>query len=90
MICAYYSALKKRWRIAVRQFALFTVSDFLETAELGIERHEPYDPGVLAERTEGSSILVEVPSLIRVCFLVERFCFLLHTRGANLKCALHA
>lgn len=53
------------WSIAVQEFDMFTVASFLEAAEFGIERHEKYDPGVSAERTEGLRILLEILARIR-------------------------
>lgn len=48
-------------RIAVQEFALFTVAAFLEVVEVDIEINETYYPGVSAERTEGRGILFEIP-----------------------------
>lgn len=63
---------------------------FLEVAEFGIQQHDTYDPGVFVERTDGRGILVKIMERIGACFTSERFCLLLHTRGANVEGSLHA
>lgn len=45
--------MKTILRIAVQEFALFTVQYFLKAAEFGIKKHENYGLGVFVERTEG-------------------------------------
>lgn len=62
------TAMKNIWRIAVQQFALFMVDYFAEAAEFYTRRHETYDPGVSAERTEGRVILLDVPARIQECW----------------------
>lgn len=47
-------------QIAVQEFELYTVEAFLEAAELGVERHETYDTGILTDPEEGRCILMEV------------------------------
>lgn len=76
-------AMNTIWKIAVQQVALFTVLSFLEVAEIGKKRHETHDLEVLAERTEGLGILLEIPARISVYFFVYRFCRLLYTLGVN-------
>lgn len=76
--------------ILVLEFSLFTVVEFLEAAEFGIEIHKTYDPGVSLERRKSGGVLLEIPVLIRACFSVERLCRLLHTCGANVECPMHA
>lgn len=72
-------------RISVQEFALFTVESLLEAAEVVIERHETYESGVSAERTDCRGIPLEILAQIRACFYVERFCRLVNTRRANVE-----
>lgn len=66
------------------------MASFVEAAEFGIERHDTYDPGVSAERTETQVFLLEISARIRACFIVGRFFRLLHTLVAKVECAMHA
>lgn len=83
-------AMNSVWCIAMQEFAVFTISAFIEAVEFGIERHETNDPGVCLDRNMTRGILLEVPGRIRACFDPDQFVQLLHERGVDIEWVLHA